>query len=341
MIRVLGAGTACLLLSLPAAADTLPDSYSSLWVFGDSLSDPGNIFERSGGASPSSYPLGGEPTVDAPYFRGRYSDDFVFADYLTMPFEAEGLAYDNYAYGGARAISNETGPEADDVPDFPAQIDMFEAEALTMLGDRPLAQILFGGNDIFAAARSDDPVGMGSAAAGAVLDGLERLYDLGIRDFALGNVADVGTTPLYNVFVPTLRASAETAVATFNDVLSEGLTDLDLPGSRTTLVDRFGFYETLQADPSSIGVTEVRLPCFLPSDAATDSLDLSRLCEDPTSYFFFDQVHPSGAVHAAYADRVERAILAPIPLPASGVLFLVAIGALGGIRRRRASQERH
>lgn len=334
MIRTIGAGLACACLSLPAYGATLTETYSSLWVFGDSLSDPGNNFDRTGGASPASYPAGGGPTVDAPYFDGRYSDGFVFADYLTRQFEADGKAYDNYAYGGARAVPNITGPEADEVPDFPAQIDMFEAEALGLLGERPLAQVLFGGNDIFAAARSDDPVAMGRTAAEATISGLERLYDLGIRDFALGNVADVGTTPLYNVFIPALQASAEIAVAAFNGALSEGLAGLDLPGSRTTLVDRFGFYEDLQADSASIGVSEVRLPCFLPSETVAETFDAPRLCGDPGTFFFFDQVHPSGAVHLAYAGEVERAILAPVPIPASGGLILAGLALLAGLRRR-------
>lgn len=60
---------AAALATLPAAAGP----YSSLTVFGDSLSDTGNIFIATGGAQPPS---------NQPYFNGRFSDGPVWVDTL-------------------------------------------------------------------------------------------------------------------------------------------------------------------------------------------------------------------------------------------------------------------
>ena len=330
MIRPLAVACCATLVAGPVAASPLTDRYTSLWVLGDSLSDPGNVFDLTGGERPAS----------PPYFMGRFSNGFVFADRLTQEFDAAGLPTGNFAYGGARAVPNDEGPGADAIPDLPAQIDQLDAASDGLLGERPLAHVLFGGNDIFAAAVSPDPEARAQAAAEAVVDALPALYDLGFRDFALGNVADVGTTPLYNLFLPEVQPAAEVAVGAFNATLAAELSTLDLPGARTTLVNRFAFYEDLQADPGRIGLTEVILPCLFPSEEAAEAAGQPLFCgeDEADRRFFFDNVHPSAPVHAAYAGEVREAILAaPIPLPGSGLLLLGGLGGLAaaaGARRR-------
>ena len=53
------------------AASAGAQAYSNLYIFGDSLSDTGNIFALTGGATPA-----------APYFAGRFSDGPVWAETL-------------------------------------------------------------------------------------------------------------------------------------------------------------------------------------------------------------------------------------------------------------------
>lgn len=94
----------------PAAASPLTERYTSLSVLGDGLSDPGNVFDLTDGERPAS----------PPYFMGRFSNGFVFADYLMQEFDAAGLPTGNFAFGGTRAVPNDEGPGADVIPDLPA-----------------------------------------------------------------------------------------------------------------------------------------------------------------------------------------------------------------------------
>ena len=90
---LLALATSTLLAAAPAAAGP----YSSLTVFGDSLSDTGNILTLTGGAFPTT-----------PYQTGRFSDGPNWIDVLAaglgLPMGAtpSRLGGSNYAYGGAR-----------------------------------------------------------------------------------------------------------------------------------------------------------------------------------------------------------------------------------------------
>ncbi len=102
--------------------------YSSFFVFGDSLSDDGNLFASAG-----------QPP--APYFDGRFSNGPVWAEAVADRFAIS----ENFAFGGAGAAT-----DGDGVPDFGAQVAGYLASPLaTVAGPRPLASVWFGANDLF------------------------------------------------------------------------------------------------------------------------------------------------------------------------------------------------
>ena len=119
-----------LLLALALAGGLLPvppgwaASFTSFWVLGDSLSDPGNLYAATGGTTP----------VSPPYYEGRFSNGPVWAEHVADRFEAKGLATGNFAYGGSKAV-----PEAGDPFGLPQQVGLFALNATGHLGDRPVA----------------------------------------------------------------------------------------------------------------------------------------------------------------------------------------------------------
>ena len=119
--------SATLLASAAAAA-----SFTSAYFFGDSLTDPGNLYGDTGKQMPLS----------PPYFEGRFSNGRVWAEHIADDFTAKGLSTANFAYGGATALESDGFP-----PDLPDQIDGFAGSG-ALLGRRPVATLWFGSNDI-------------------------------------------------------------------------------------------------------------------------------------------------------------------------------------------------
>ena len=313
------AAAASVALAAPAGAVPLSDAFTSLYVLGDSLSDDGNLFAATGGASPQS----------PPYFEGRFSDGPVFADYL-----AEGFARtENFAYGGAQAV-----PDADDIPDLPTQLALLDAVDPADFGEDGLATLLFGANDIFGALdEGADEVLAAEDAADAVVGAARAALDLGLAEVAVFTLPRLDTTPLYTLFRPELADEALGAERAFNARLDAGLAGLDAEGLAVTLVDTQAFFDVLLTDPGSIGIAETTLPCLFPSQEAAQAFGQPQLCDLGTvapERAFFDAVHPNGTVHEAFAGYVEGALApAPIPLPAAGLLLFAALGGLAATRR--------
>ena len=314
------ATAAAMALAAPAGAAPLSDTFSSLFILGDSLSDDGNVFAATAGAAPES----------PPYFEGRFSDGPVFTDFL-----AEGFATtENFAFGGAQAV-----PDDDLIPDLPTQLALLSAVDPGSAGENDLATLLLGANDIFAAVGEGSETEVAQAAAGAVIEGARSVFAPGIETAAILTLPRLDTTPLYTLFQPGLTDEAQAAEQAFNALLDEGIAQLETEGLDVRRVDTQAFFDVLLTDPGSIGITETTIPCIFPSEEAAAALgQTGRVCDlvaEAPGRAFFDSVHPSAAVHAAFADYVEGQLTpAPIPLPASALLLLAGLGGLAATRRR-------
>jgi outer membrane lipase/esterase len=320
-------------LAIPAEAGTVDAGYTSFWVFGDSLSDPGNLFAATGGTVPAS----------PPYAQGRFSNGPVWSEPVSASFAAAGLATGNFAYGGALALTN-----GDSIPDFAAQRAIFGAASVsTPLGDRPLASVWFGSNDLIdavgQAAGAQDPVASVSqaavAVAGGVANGIAALAQQGISDFVVWAVPDLGATPLLSLFAPQGASGLGTLAAqTFNAALGSAVASLRASGLRVTTIDTFAILGEARSDPQGFGLTDATLPCVFPSVTAAGLLGERQVCDPDTAdgRLFFDQLHPNNVGHRILSDTFVAATSpAPVPLPA-GALLLVSAGAALGMVRRKA-----
>ena len=311
-----------------AFAAPLDAFYSSFLTFGDSLSDNGNLFARTGQPAP-------------PYFEGRFSNGPVWAEEVAARFAVSG----NFAFGGANAATND-----DAVPDFGMQVDAFLASSLKdQAGARPLASVWFGANDLFDGIATGTTPAAIEGAIGAIGSGIETLRAAGVMDFVLFELPDLGATPLYNLIIPQASSGATAASLAFNAALSAYADSLTDSGATVTYVETRALFDDLLENPEPYGVTETTLPClFLNGNAdvqaaaaaVAGALSQPLVCDAATAEerIFFDLVHPNADGHVALAANV-RGELEPVPavpVPASLPLALGAVASLALVRRRVA-----
>lgn len=347
-LKSLCAGLVAACLSAPVQAAAI-DDFSSLLVFGDSLSDTGNAFAATAGQFPP-----------APYFNGRFSNGPVHSDLLAAQFAAAGRPTFNLAFGGAQAVKAvPSDPLQPDIPDFEDQRLLGTGLPAVAVGPRPLALVFFGGNDVFNAALNNTTlagaVAEGMAAANAVKDQI-AMFDASVRDILLYNLGDVGASPRYAApFFPDgvggtvpnplhlLQPLATAASSAFNTQLTANAQMLRAQGRRIIEVDVASAFAPILADPVGEGFVDNITSCGILTGFTGGLPNVTfglTACDatDPASansYVWWDDVHPTAPVQQALAQEALRAIaLAPVPVPAP--LLLLGSGVIVLLRLRRA-----
>jgi phospholipase/lecithinase/hemolysin len=353
-----------LLLPAAGAAHALP--YTNLYVFGDSLSDSGRAYALANTPNPPGSPVtnafSGEQWM--PSFLGyanRFSNGPTAPEqFATMiglsAAPVVGASGTNYAVGGA---TTGTG-NFNFLANSPAGIQTALALQNTGLasqvtqyllappGDAATALFMVqgGANDFFLAsptlATLADVQALAFASATNVADVIGRLADMGgARSFLVPNLPDIGATPLFagNALSgpqPAGAAGVATAYSQiYNFALAQNLVALGAtrPGLEIVAFDTFSAFNAVLANPAAYG--------FDPAKAGTSCLfDTVTPPPGPLpgqcgGYLFWDDVHPTSALHGVVAAQYVEAV----PVPAT--VALLAIGLLGlGAAARRAARPR-
>jgi len=317
---------------LIAAPATAQASYSSLYVFGDSLVDSGNAFIQTGGI---------EAPSDDGFFLGRFSNGPNFADYLSFSLDGTlatpALAGgDNYAVGGATAAY--TGSLS---PSFVEQIVYFDV----LGGGAPipsdaLVLVAFGGNDV------RETIGVGGAidftsSVGAFGAGLDMLYARGARNFLVAGPPDIGLLPrsLEDAGDVPGRLAELTSRSLQISTLFQGTSAAfaDVSGAQVNYFDLFSFDHAVRADPAAFGLPAT-LDTADPCQIIGGGLFQFSNCANS---LFFDEIHPTTIAHLAIASAMSAQLdqASAVPEPATWLMLLLGFGLLGTkvrTTRRRA-----
>jgi phospholipase/lecithinase/hemolysin len=343
---------------LGAAAFGSP--FTSLYFFGDSLTDTGNVLKATSTLRKYSFGLiPRHPT--APYVNGRFTNGPVWAEHvaarLDRPADAApagmsmgwfgeiGGPGNNYAVGGARTDSggalgllNYALPTG-----IATQVDFYLDRSRGVADPDALYFLLGGGNDLRTAARISDPTERMRAAhtAGANLAySVRDLYLAGARQFVLINSPDVGLIP---------------------EIIGDGFSE-----SGTDAAVQFNTWFGLYGDYLRYSVPEFSLHYFdlfgLHHDLVKEyGLDAVRPCKsEPAgtcgSTLFFDSVHPNAWVHEIVGNRLADQILGTDsmqrdavsyvsevnnPEPSTAILTFTAAVILFRFHRRRERECRN
>lgn len=290
-------------------------AFSSLYAFGDSLTDTGNIKLALG------IPL-------APYEPGgRFSDGPIWIDALAAglglsasPALAGGT---NYAIG-----SSATGtPPGSTAPTMQDQLG-FYVNGYAPLGlapnsvDPDALYVVWGGaNDVRAGS---------SANSVSNLEGiLTTLIGLGANNFLVPNLPDIGLTPESIAGGTTLQTSRTAATIAFNAGLASMTDSLRTTHGVSIIdVDVYSFINDAVANPGAYGFTVTNAPCY------TGEIGMGgagTVCSNPDEYVFWDGYHPGSAASTLLGNYAVTAV----PVPAVGwivVLVLAWLGVRGRLR---------
>lgn len=293
-------------------------AFSGLYVFGDSLSDVGNVAVLVG-ANPGQVISGNSYIPSTPYASGQFTNGDVwvksFAAALGQP--GGGVASlapgggGDFAFGGARMATDGAGLP----PSLATQASLFLAAAGGAAPGGALYVVEGGGNDardtLQAAASSATPSAVIAAAAqayaqatGAIVD---QLQAAGAQRIVVWDVPNLALAPAVAFLGAGASFLGGQVAGAFNNALS-----LRMAGEAgVSIFDVFGVQNLIVANPGLFGLTNV-----------IDACGAAGAC-NPVTGLYWDGIHPTAAGHAILAQQMLAAVV-----PEPGTLLLMVAGML-------------
>jgi len=313
-VRLLAASAAALLLaSCGGSSNDTPAPaplFQTTVVVGSSVVDTGN---RCGVvADPLCFPT--------PPYAGRStaSNGPLYVQTLASrygnPLVASSAGGFNYGTGGAMTGAVPTDTVAQKIPNMQVQLEQF----LQRVGYQANPQHLyivdgaaFGNNvrrvlelvSANPALAATLPTQAVQAAAADIFGVVTRLYAAGARHVVVTNVSNVGAAPAVAASGALAVQLAGGMSVGYNGALAAQV----IPGLRGANPGLNIYYVDLAAVEAGLATnanfTNLQAPCY-PFFSAPSA----PICANPGQYKWWDELHPSAAVHSIIADRAIAAI---------------------------------
>lgn len=270
-------------------------------VFGDSLSDNGNLYEFMDKHVP----------ISPPYFKGRFTNGPVWIELLTkayFPTDGETRLLD-YAFGGA-GISEEAEEEA--LFTLKHEIDVYLLTHNDTADPQSLFVIWIGANN-YLVVPEDNEKALNVVIKG-IDDAIKRLIKKGAKNFLILNLPDLGKTPAGREFQAEERLSY--LVKKHNAILAKMLESYKrrYPDIKWIHYDVYSAFNEIFVDPAALGFSNTYDTCY---DEIIDKPSYQSIikmashvkanlhsdsCE---GFLFFDPVHPTEPAHKIIAERIS------------------------------------
>ncbi len=326
--NLLRMAAACALV-LSTAAQAVP-AFTNAYVFGDSLSDTGNIKNSLGflgSALANSIGYGSN---------GRFSNGPVWHEYLTanddlVTQDNLGISRSggtNYSYGGA-LVDGGSGITGAVAKSAVTQVADYLSGG-TSADPGALYISWAGGNDVRGLVGNSNPWDEVNAALDAMQGMLGDLLAAGATTLFVPNLPDIGSIPEFAGNAADSQSAHDITVA-WNDGLKNRLIGLhdDYLMADIFYFDVYDLFNQMLSNPSTFGFTDVTSECRS-ATAFSESA-----CADADSTLFWDYVHPTTAAHALLGEYAANTLRngSPIPLPSTLFLLLCGLAAIFGTKR--------
>jgi phospholipase/lecithinase/hemolysin len=291
---------------------SIANPIKNIVVFGDSLSDNGNLYELMHHSIPKS----------PPYYDGRFTDGLVWIEQLAEKYFPNHRAQhlQDYAFGAAGVLIEDE--DDDDVLTLRSEVKTY----LTAHNDQADPDTLFfiwiGGNNYLGNPENVDET-VNDVITGINID-VQRLIKHGARHFMIMGLPDLGKTPAAK------DQEDEADLTKYSMLHNMRLTHLfeELKSSHPDV--QWLYFDTNQifldifANPGNYNISDTTNSCFdsliqthTKSSVISIAQGVSRQAiqiknEQPNhelqncdGYLFFDQVHPTKQVHEIAAHYVH------------------------------------
>lgn len=270
-------------------------------VFGDSLSDNGNLYAYMKHQFP----------VSPPYYKGRMTNGPVWAELLVESYFPGNAAshFLDYAFAGAAVV------EGDDEPLFTlrSELESYFLSHDNKADTNTLYVVWIGANNYLALPEDKDQAAREVVAG--IKHSLQELADKGAKHVLVLNLPDLGRTPAAVDF------GATTDLTTLSDQHNQYLLETieamkqSAPGVQWLHFDVRNALDDLLTNPEVNGFTNITDTCYESSMgepslhtglnvASTIKLTSKKSACD--GYLFFDLVHPSTLAHQILANRTKK-----------------------------------
>jgi phospholipase/lecithinase/hemolysin len=314
-------------------------SFSAEYVFGDSLSDNGNLASVEGG-----------PFLDPPSFDNSFTNGPVAVQLLAQSLGLSANASlwltgtsppagTNYAVGGATAAT----PDLASI-NLLSQVAAYSGFALGHADPDALYVVMIGGNDVRNAALS---AGEGAVTAGVrdELTAISDLADEGAKHILVVNVPNVGLIPEFTQEDPdpTAAAAATQFSIDYDTDLAGGLAHPTTPlpsGTMLTDFNLFALNQSILDNAAKLGFTNTTDPCYDFTGLPTDANSATGCTADNINQFlYWNDIHPTAPVQALWAQGLREAVPEPSTwaMLVMGFVGLAFAGCRRGARARAAA----
>lgn len=297
--------------------------FTSLVVFGDSLSDSGRLYDLSHGGFP----------MDGAYWHGRQSNGPVWVEQLAFLLRGPYKLQDYAVVGALTAPTSDVSTGNVWSTDF-AGLENTSLESqvnryLTEHGGRADPHALYvlegGANDLIAPLTAmlvhppsqSEFIARVQALASQTISNVMRLATQLRRSGAcyllIVNLPDFSKTPRFVAMGGTVQQIVGFVVQSVNDGLAGSVNAFDAAmGTTTAQLDAAALVADVTSDPTHYGFADVTT-AFMTRDASTGSVTFAAPAWQVWQWFFWDDLHPTMHGHTVFALRAVQVLEATYP----------------------------